>query len=90
MRPVSVCVGEYDWLFPDKNKITITKTMTLTVQAYKSPVMNFEMTEKIQLGCKNYMHTLYIQHTYFIHIIYYTYKYVCTYSKLIIIGLACQ
>lgn len=85
-----MCGGEYDWLFPDKNKITITKTMTFTVQAYKNPVMNFEMTEKIQLGYKNNMHTLYIQHIYFIHIIYYTYTNVCTYRKLIIIGLACQ
>jgi len=53
-------VGEYDWLFPDKNKITISKEMTLSVQAYKSPVMNFDVTEKMQMGCKNYIHTLYI------------------------------
>lgn len=58
--PVSVCGGEYDWLFPDENKITITKEMTPTVMAYKSPVMNSEMTEKVQLGCKTDTHTLYI------------------------------
>lgn len=66
-RPVSVCVGEYDWLFPDKNKITINKEMT--VQAYKSPVMNFDMTVKILLGYKNYTHTIYLTYIlYTLHI----------------------
>lgn len=71
-RPVSVCAGEYDWLFPDENKITITKEMTLTVQAYKSPGMNFEMTEKIQLGirtiCTHYIFNIYI--LYMLHIVH--------------------
>lgn len=72
--PVSVCVGEYDWLFPDENKITITKEMTLTVLSYKSPVMNSEMTEKIQLGCKTdtHTHTLYTFNTLYV-------LYICVY-----------
>lgn len=41
MRPVSVCAGEHDWLFPDKNKITITKEMTLTGTGTQKPCHEF-------------------------------------------------